>query len=122
MCLAYATNYLLGNMQFSDPDEAVSFFHNLVGVFENGSAFNFDLKHLAIFVIIALAINFHFVSKGISKGIERFCVMAMPLLLLIALIILVRVITLGTPILLNPIIISLQDWVICGIHQRRLLK
>ena len=84
-------------MQFSDTDEAVSFFHNLVGVFENGSAFNFDLKHLAIFVIIALAINFHFVSKGISKGIERFCVMAMPLLLLIALIILVRVITLGTP-------------------------
>ncbi len=96
-CLAYATNYLLGNMQFSDTDEAVSFFHNLVGVFENGSAFNFDIKHLAIFVIIALAINFHFVSKGLSKGIERFCVMAMPLLLLIALIILVRVITLGTP-------------------------
>ena len=96
-CLAYATNYLLGNMRFSNTVEAVSFFHNLVGVFENGSALNLDLEHLAIFVIIALAINFYFVSKGISKGIERFCVMAMPLLLLIALIILVRVITLGTP-------------------------
>jgi len=96
-CLAYATNYLLGNLHFENTDEAVSFFHNLVGVFENGSAISFDLKHLAIFVIIALAINFHFVSKGISKGIERFCIMAMPLLLVIALIILVRVITLGTP-------------------------
>ena len=96
-CLAYAANYLLGNLQFNDTEEAVSFFHNLVGVFENGSAFSFDVKHIAIFVIIALAINFHFVSKGISKGIERFCVMAMPLLLIIALIILVRVITLGTP-------------------------
>jgi SNF family Na+-dependent transporter len=96
-CLAYATNYLLGNLHFNDTDEAVSFFHNLVGVFENGSAISFDLNHLAIFVIIALAINFHFVSKGISKGIERFCVMAMPLLLVIALVILVRVITLGTP-------------------------
>ena len=96
-CLAYATNYLLGNLHFNDTDEAVSFFHNLVGVFENGSALEFDIKHLGIFVIIALAINFHFISKGISKGIERFCVMAMPLLLIIALIILVRVITLGTP-------------------------
>ena len=96
-CLAYAANYLLGNLQFNDTEEAVSFFHKLVGVFENGSAFSFDIKHIAIFVIIALAINFHFVSKGISKGIERFCVMAMPLLLIIALIILVRVITLGTP-------------------------
>ena len=96
-CLAYATNYLLGNLHFSETDEAVSFFHNLVGVFENGSAIEFDFKHLAIFVVIALAINFHFVSKGISKGIERFCVLAMPLLLIIALVILVRVITLGTP-------------------------
>ncbi|MFL2847469.1 MAG: sodium-dependent transporter [Coraliomargaritaceae bacterium] len=96
-CLAYATNYLLGNLQFNDTDDAVSFFHNLVGVFENGSAIDFDLEHLAIFVVIALAINFHFVSKGISKGIERFCVMAMPLLFIIAIVILVRVITLGTP-------------------------
>lgn len=96
-CLAYATNYLLGNLQFNDTDDAVSFFHNLVGVFENGSAIDFDLGHLAIFVVIALAINFHFVSKGISKGIERFCVMAMPLLFIIAIVILVRVITLGTP-------------------------
>lgn len=96
-CLAYAANYLLGNMQFSGTDDAVSFFHNLVGVSENGSAFNFDLEHLAIYVIVALAINYHFLSKGISKGIERFCLIAMPLLLVIALIILVRVITLGTP-------------------------
>ena len=96
-CLAYAINYLLGNLQFNDTDDAVSFFHNLVGVFENGSAIDFDLEHLAIFVVIALAINFHFVSKGISKGIERFCVMAMPLLFIIAIVILVRVITLGTP-------------------------
>lgn len=96
-CLAYATNYLLGNLQFNDSDDAVSFFHNLVGVFENGSALEFDLKHLAIYVIIALAINFHFVSKGISKGIERFCVVAMPLLFIIAIVILIRVITLGTP-------------------------
>ena len=96
-CLAYATNYLLGNLHFNNTGEAVSFFHNLVGVSENGSAINFDLEHLAIYVIIALAINFYFLSKGISKGIERFCLIAMPLLLFIALIILVRVITLGTP-------------------------
>ena len=96
-CLAYATNYLLGNLHFNNTGEAVSFFHNLVGVSENGSAINFDLEHLAIYVITALAINFYFLSKGISKGIERFCLIAMPLLLFIALIILVRVITLGTP-------------------------
>lgn len=96
-CLAYAVNYLLGNLQFDNTDEAVSFFHNLVGVSKNGSAISFNLEHLAIYVILALAINIYFVSKGISKGIERFCSIAMPLLLVMALIILVRVITLGTP-------------------------
>lgn len=96
-CLAYAVNYLLGNMNFNDSSEAVSFFHDLVGVSHNGSAISFDLKHISLFVIAALAINFYFISRGISKGIELFCSIAMPLLLIISLVILIRVITLGTP-------------------------
>ena len=96
-CLAYAVNYLLGNLNFNESSEAVTFFHDLVGVAQNGSAISFDLKHISLFVIAALVINFYFISRGISKGIELFCSIAMPLLLVISLVILVRVITLGTP-------------------------
>ncbi len=50
-----------------------------------------------IFFLITFAINIIVVGFGISRGIERFCKWALPLLLVIALILVVRVLTLGTP-------------------------
>ena len=96
-CLAYATNYLFGDMHFNDSSEASAFFYNLIGVSENGSALKFDLQHIGIFVIIVFVLNFFLIWRGISKGIEFFCRFAMPTLLIVALIILLRVLTLGTP-------------------------
>jgi SNF family Na+-dependent transporter len=43
--------------------------------------------------------NFMLIYRGVSKGIETFCRVAMPLMVILALIVLVRVLTLGTP---NP--------------------
>jgi SNF family Na+-dependent transporter len=43
------------------------------------------------------ALNFFFIYRGISRGIEMVCKFAMPALIIIALIILARVLTLGTP-------------------------
>lgn len=53
-----------------------------------------------IFFLITFFANFWVIWHGVSKGIERFCKFAMPLLFLTAVILLIRVFTLGTPV--NP--------------------
>jgi SNF family Na+-dependent transporter len=50
-----------------------------------------------IFFIITFALNFWVLYRGISKGIEKLAKIAMPLLFVFAIIIVVRVLTLGTP-------------------------
>ncbi|MFH1195573.1 MAG: sodium-dependent transporter [bacterium] len=50
-----------------------------------------------IFLIITFTINFWVLYRGISKGIEKLAKIAMPLLFLFAIIIAIRVITLGAP-------------------------
>jgi SNF family Na+-dependent transporter len=96
-CLAYATNYLFGDMQFTENSQAIDFFVNLTGATENGSALAFDIKHIGIYFVAVFALNFFLIWRGLSKGIELFCKFAMPTLLVVAVIILVRTLTLGTP-------------------------
>jgi SNF family Na+-dependent transporter len=50
-----------------------------------------------IFLIITFALNFWIIYRGISKGIEKLAKIAMPLLFLFAIILAIRVLTLGTP-------------------------
>ncbi len=50
-----------------------------------------------VFFFITLALNIYILSRGISKGIERLAKVAMPLLFLFAIILMIRVMTLGTP-------------------------
>ncbi|MCX7876384.1 MAG: sodium-dependent transporter [Melioribacteraceae bacterium] len=50
-----------------------------------------------IFFLITFVLNFWVLYRGISKGIEKLAKIAMPLLFLFAIIIAIRVITLGTP-------------------------
>ena len=54
------------------------------------------------FLLFCFAINFILIYRGINKGIEWFCRWAMPALLLCALMVLIRVLTLGTPDPANP--------------------
>jgi SNF family Na+-dependent transporter len=61
------------------------------GVIAGGSYSTF------IFWVITFAVNITLVYRGISKGIEKFCSWAMPAMAICALIVLVRVLTLGTP-------------------------
>lgn len=55
-----------------------------------------------IFWILAFSVNIWLVFKGISRGIEKFVTYAMPLMALCALVVLGRVLTLGTPDPSNP--------------------
>ena len=96
-CLAYATNYLFGDMDFQSPGEASYFFVSLIGATADGSALKFDMQHIGFYVLIVFVLNFILIYRGVAKGIELFCRYAMPTLVVIAVIIMIRVLTLGTP-------------------------
>jgi len=96
-CLGYSLNYLMGNMSFETVDQAGAFFANFTGIAKDGSALDFSLNRVGFYLIIVFVINFYLIYRGLSKGIELFCKWAMPTLIIIAFIILIRVLTLGTP-------------------------
>jgi len=96
-CLGYAVNFLSGNMDFSTIEESSDFWKVFIGYGEDGSALGFGLKQVGFYLILVFVLNFFLIYRGISKGIELFCKYAMPTLIVLAIIILFRVLTLGTP-------------------------
>ncbi|NLY01023.1 MAG: sodium-dependent transporter [Rhodopirellula sp.] len=107
-CLAYSVRYLCGAMaKFGDdPAAYANFFSQFVGQGGNGNALTTPgegiLGSAIFFLVICFVINFVLIYRGLTKGIEWFCKWAMPALIVCALIILVRVLTLGTPDLSKP--------------------
>jgi NSS family neurotransmitter:Na+ symporter len=51
-----------------------------------------------VFFLITFLVNFWIIKRGISKGIEMLCNIAMPVLLVFGVCIVIRVLTLGAPI------------------------
>lgn len=102
-CLGYAWDYLVGNVSpgvdpARYPDYFSSRFNGYIGVAEDGILLR-GLEPAVVFLLICFLLNFALIYRGLSKGIEAFCTWAMPALIVAALIMLVRVLTLGTP---NP--------------------
>lgn len=104
----YIESWLLGYMFFAATGKLLS----IVGS-EGMKSFLLSYQGLApgsnvwtayIFFVITFFINFWILSKGIKGGIEILCKIAMPLLFLFAVIVAVRVLTLGVP---NP---AYPDW------------
>ncbi len=97
-CLGYAWHYLVGAMDLGkDPAAYQSFFATVTGANADGVLFASPFSGPLVFLLVCMALNFVLIYRGISKGIELFCMWAMPLLVLCALVVLVRVLTLGTP-------------------------
>ncbi len=97
-CLGYSINFLTGNMHFETAEEAGAFFAGFTGVGADGSGLGFGLDKVGIFLIFCFFLNFILIYRGVAKGIELFCRYAMPALIVIAFIILIRVLTLpGDP-------------------------
>ena len=74
------------------------FWVKYIGANENGFLLS-DGGQVIWFLLTVFVVNFIVIFRGLAKGIEFFCRWAMPALVLLALVVLVRVLTLGTP---NP--------------------
>ena len=103
-CLAYAWQYATGGIGVQ-PDQAVAqqvatsqgFFGDVTGSREHGSLLGNPAGGPLVFWMVTFALNIWLIYRGLSKGIEQFCRWAMPAMAVCALIVLVRVLTLGTP-------------------------
>ena len=99
--LGYAWHTMMGDLNFATSEEYGNFFGNFVGLAGNGSVFTGD-SSMIIFFSIAVVCNFWLIYRGVNKGIEWFCKWSMPVLVITAVIILVRVLTMGTPDAAHP--------------------
>lgn len=95
-CLGYAISYLTGDlMQPADADGYNEFFAGFVGVEEDGALLKPAARKWLFLLVGVFLFNFALIYRGVSRGIEAFCKFAMPLMVVLALIVLVRVLTLG---------------------------
>ncbi len=95
--LGYAWHTAVGDLNLGSPREFSDFFGAFTGTAHDGAAFDFANSSLMVFFAIAVVANFWLIYRGVVKGIEWFSKLSMPILLATAVLILVRVLTLGTP-------------------------
>ena len=97
-CIGYAWFFLVGGLDLgSDPQAYTSFFRDYVGIASDGALFQTGWGVALTSLVVCVGLNFYLIYRGIQRGIEMFCMYAMPLLVLCALLVLARVLTLGTP-------------------------
>lgn len=95
--LGYAFHTAVGDLKLSDSSEFASFYSAFVGAEANGAVYDLEKTSLPLFFAVAVVCNLYVLYRGVTKGIEWFCKWSMPVLLLTAILIMVRVLTLGTP-------------------------
>ncbi len=97
-CLGYALNFLAGNLDLGHSAAAYrNYFSSFTGAGADGVALAFSLGRADLFLLVVFGLNLLIIYHGITRGIETVCLWGMPALLLIAVALLVRVLTLGTP-------------------------
>jgi SNF family Na+-dependent transporter len=103
-CLAYFWHFFTGGIgiDLAQPvaeQVAVSkaFFNHITGSEVEGLMLAGQIHESVIFWAIVFALNLIFVYRGLSGGIELFCRWAMPAMAVCGIIVLARVLTLGTP-------------------------
>ncbi|MFC1560062.1 sodium-dependent transporter [Candidatus Margulisiibacteriota bacterium] len=101
--LAYAFFALTGKLaQISGAADMAAFLQGYQGLVSNKYFTGIGVSYL--FFLITFTLNIWIIKKGIAGGIEKLCKFAMPLLFVAAIMIAVRVFTLGAP---NP---AEPDW------------
>jgi SNF family Na+-dependent transporter len=98
--LKYVTGGIGVNAAAPIPEQAAvasEYYNNFTGTAFDGVLFTGDSKLTVVSWIIVFALNIWLVFRGLSKGIEKFVSWAMPAMAICALVVLIRVLTLGTP-------------------------
>ena len=102
-CLGYFWHYLTGGIGVvtgapigEQTAAAAQFYIDFTGRTDNGLLTGGSYQTL-VFWSITFTINIWLVFRGLSKGIEKFVTWAMPAMAVCAIIVLIRVLTLGTP-------------------------
>ncbi len=76
---------------------AGAYYTKFTGAAADGALFSREGLLTVISWVVVFTINIYLVFRGISKGIEKFVSWAMPAMALLAVAVLIRVLTLGTP-------------------------
>lgn len=94
--LGYAFYSLKGVLtSITSANDMTAFLRGYQGVEVN--KFFSGISMAYIFFLITFLLNFAIIFRGVSQGIEKFCKVAMPILFLFAVVLVIRVLTLGTP-------------------------
>lgn len=101
-CIGYAFNFWTGGMNLHDAKDTVGYFASFVGAVGDASAMSFSLNKALPWLLAVFVLNFWLIYRGLSGGIEKMCRVAMPMLIVLALMLLVRVMTLGAPDAARP--------------------
>ena len=98
-CLGYAISYLNGDLMLGPRfwRHTPTFSPQFVGSDGDGAVLAPGRRKWLLVLVCAFVFNFALIYRGVSKGIETFCKIAMPVMVVLALIVLFRVLTLGTP-------------------------
>jgi SNF family Na+-dependent transporter len=97
-CAGYAWYFAWGELNLGDdPTKYSDFWESFIGFGSDGFLLGAGRGKVIWFLLAVFTINFIIIYRGLARGIEMFCKFAMPALILLALVILVRVLTLGTP-------------------------
>ncbi|MEG0025216.1 MAG: hypothetical protein RR719_07730, partial [Akkermansia sp.] len=95
-CFGYMWKVLVNPEAFISTGQTSKVFSDFVGMTANGNAFRWD-NMLVPTLLLSILLNLGIVYRGIGKGVEVFCRWVIPILLLISVILLVKVLCLGTP-------------------------
>ena len=94
-CLFYTYSYAVGDLELgANPAAYSNFFASQTGTAEADGAVFAQLKPVLWFFVVTFALNFALVYRGLRGGIETFCKIAMPILIVAAIGVAVFVVTL----------------------------
>jgi SNF family Na+-dependent transporter len=84
-------------LRFASVADSQAYFARFVGSAADGSALRPDIDTLLPWLVVVSAINLVLIYRGLSAGIQKVCEIGMPVLVVLSLVVLARVLTLGTP-------------------------
>lgn len=96
-CLGYAVKFWTGQIHLTTTEQTVEMFKAISGQAGDGAALAFSWSSALPWLVIVFLFNFWLIYRGLSGGIEKMCNFGMPLLIVLALVVLARVMTLGAP-------------------------